>query len=126
MLSLQVLDLASRDIHIICLASPSEKVKPLFFRTGEPAENFWHLLTKDNLNHEDFVTATKGALLNREGKKAAAEAAERASSRPRSTQAQEQEEGGRTRDRLRTELPAQLCDITSMCYQIPCYEYPNF
>ena len=107
------------DIHIICLATPSEKVKPFFFRTGGPAENFWHLLTKDNLNHEDFVAATKSALLNREGKKAAAEAAERASSQPRSTQAQEQEEGGRTRDSLRKELPAQLCDITSMCYQIP-------
>ena len=37
MRSLQVLDLANRNIHIICLASPSEAVKPLFFRSGGPA-----------------------------------------------------------------------------------------
>ena len=118
MRSLQVLDLANRNIHIICLASPSEAVKPLFFRSGGPADNFWHLLTKDNFNHDDFVTATKGALLNREGKKAAAEAAERARGQLQSTQAQEQEEGGRIRDRLRKEVPGQLCDIISMYYQI--------
>ena len=103
------------DIHIICLATPSEKVKPFFFRTGGPAENFWHLLTKDNLNHEDFIAATKSALLNREGTKAAAEAAERASSQLRPNQAQVQEEGGRMRDRLCKELPSQLCDIIFVC-----------
>ena len=46
MRSLQVVDLAVQDIHIICLAAPSEKVKPLLYRTSGPAENFWHLLTK--------------------------------------------------------------------------------
>ena len=40
MRTLQVVDLAARDIHIICLATTSEKVKPLLFRTGRPAENF--------------------------------------------------------------------------------------
>ena len=75
--SLQVVDLAGRDIHIICLATPSENVRPLTFRTGGPAESFWNLLTKNNLDHGDFVAAVKGAFIIREGNKAAAEAAER-------------------------------------------------
>jgi hypothetical protein len=52
--------LAGKDRHIIFLATPSEKLKPFLYRTGGPAENFWHLLTKDNLNHVDFVSATRG------------------------------------------------------------------
>ena len=38
--SLKVVDLAGRDIHIICLATPSENIKPLTFSTGRPAESF--------------------------------------------------------------------------------------
>ena len=68
--SLQMVDLASRNTHMICFATPSENVKLLVLRTGGPAGSFWHLLTK-----KKFVTAMKGAFVIREGNKTAAEAA---------------------------------------------------
>ena len=43
--SLQVVDLASRDIHIICLVTPSENVKPLTFCRGGPAESITQVIT---------------------------------------------------------------------------------
>ena len=104
-----MVDLAAQDIHIICLAAPSKKVKPLLYRTSGPAENFWHLLTKDNLDQEDFISAMRGALISREGKKAAAEAAGTAGAALGL-----ELEGGRLRDRLRKEIPLQLCDLISM------------
>ena len=118
--SLQALDLARQDIHILCLAASDEKIKPLFFRTSGPAEDFWHLLTKDNLNHEDFISAVRGALISREGKKAAVNAAASATQpQPNNPGAALELEGGRQmRDRLRKEIPSQLCDLISMCYQI--------
>jgi hypothetical protein len=58
------------------LATPSEKLKPFLYRTGGPAESFWHLMTKDNLNHNDLVSTTRGALINQDGRKADTEASE--------------------------------------------------
>ena len=119
--SLHVLDLAGQDIHILCLAASSEKIKPLLYCTPGPAENFWHLLTKDNLNHEDFISATRGALINQEGKKAAASAAASTTQlQPKNVGAALELESGRQMcGRLRKEIPSQLCDLISKYYETP-------
>jgi len=89
-------------------------LKPFLYRTGGPAENFWHLFTKDNLNHDDFVSATRGRLIDRDRRKAGTEASEKAKNRFNTNLAREEEEGGRVRDRLRKDLPGKLCTLISL------------
>jgi hypothetical protein len=96
------------------LATPSEKLKPFLYNIGGPAENFWHLLTKDNLNHDDFVSGKRGGLINRDGRKAGAEASEKGKNRFNTNLARGEEEGGRVRDRLRKDLAGKLCTLISM------------
>ena len=96
------------------MATPSEKLKPFLYRTGGLAKNFSHLLTKDNLNHDDFVSGTRGGLINRDGSKAGAKDSEKAKNRFNTNLAREEEEGGRVRDTLRKDLPGKLCTLISM------------
>jgi hypothetical protein len=69
------------DRKIICLATPSEKLKPFLYHTGGRAENFWHLFTQDNLNHNDFVSAKRGGLINRDRRKAGDQASHKENNR---------------------------------------------
>jgi hypothetical protein len=96
------------------LATPSEKLKPFLYHTGGPAENFWHLLTKNNLNHDDFVHATRGGLINLDGSKADAEASEEGKNLLNTNLAREEEEDSRVHDRLRKDLPGKLCILIRM------------
>jgi hypothetical protein len=74
-----------KGIHIICLATPSEKLKQSLYCTGAPAENFWRFLTKNNLNDDHFVSATRGGLIIQDGRRTRAEASEKAKNHFHST-----------------------------------------
>jgi hypothetical protein len=95
------------------LATPSKELKPFLYHIGGVAKNFWHILMKDNLNHDDFVRATAGGLLNRNGKKAWAEDYQEANNSLSTNLAREEQEGSRVCGRLGNYLPGKLCTMIS-------------
>jgi hypothetical protein len=96
------------------MATPSEKLKPFLNRTGGPADNFWHLLIKDNLNHNDFVSTTRAGLIKPDGRPAGAEAFEKAKNCFNMNLAREEEEEGRVSNRLPKDLARKLWTLISM------------
>lgn len=104
-----IVDLAGRDIHIICLAAPSDSLKPFLYHTGESAKNFWHHLMKDNPSHDDCVRATEVGNINRDGREAGEDASEQVKKCFNTNYAWEEEEGGMVWVRLRMDHPWKLC-----------------
>jgi len=96
------------------LATPSVKLKPFLYHTGGRAENGSHLLTKDNLNHDEYVSDTRAGLINWDCRKAGIEASEKTKNRLNTNLAREEEDGSRVHDRLGKELPGKLCMLRNM------------